>query len=224
MGFVEPLYAITVATCNYLILFTQPRGQTVLHYALSCQKDEQLDLVKMLLERGANPNIQDIVSISMWLYGCLHETEWLAYIMHRDCVMSLIKLLTLLWNWQDGLTPLMKAVAVGHEESTKLLLQKSCCVNLQENVGLFSSYLLKTRPLWLLYYIQENGWSVLHIATNKGRADVVKLLIDYSADIDFTLKDKVCQHLLYYHIWVWNKGNVVSKCFIHFRMVKQHYK
>ena len=137
VGFVESVYTITVATWNYvLLLFTV--------YTAKWTDCPALCLV--LSEGWAVGPSQDVAwarSKSQYSGHCKHinVTIWLltwnrvAGLHHWDCVMSLIELLTFLWNWQDGLTPLMKAAAVGHEESTKLILQNICRVNLQENVG-----------------------------------------------------------------------------------------
>ena len=95
----------------------------------------------------------------------------------------------------------MKAVEAGNVEMVAILLQRQCNINLQEYVRHLYTVqssnnieLMCTVTNFCCYTcMQTRGWSVLHIAANKGKTEILEILTNFTSEyeIDFTLKDKV---------------------------------
>ena len=79
----------------------------------------------------------------------------------------------------------MVATDKGHVETVKLLLEAKASVNYTEEVS-HQTVLIHNGKVALS---QSSGWSALFFAAKKGHLAIVKLLLEYEADM--SLKAKV---------------------------------
>ncbi|TQS33635.1 hypothetical protein Golomagni_06011 [Golovinomyces magnicellulatus] len=159
--------------------------RTPLSIAVSC--DNEIDLVKVLLEHGANPN--HLVDDRTMLHNAIdngdenvaklllqhgadhrvlneHGTNALQHAAQAD-FKELVDLITQKDSsvneaTEGGWSPLMMAVDDGYANMVALLLEKGADIN----------------------YATENSWPALTIAASKGNMDILTMLLDHGADID----------------------------------------
>ena len=79
----------------------------------------------------------------------------------------------------------MTASFSGCVDIVKILMDAKANLNTQDKVNHSSRK--------ILYYVlslshQQNGWAALHLAAQEGRADVVRLLAEAGANINFQTK------------------------------------
>ena len=125
-------------------------GRAPLHYAA---REGRVEVMKLLLERGAYPNA--------WDNGGMTPLHYAA---ERGDV-EIVRLLLEKWAYpnardQMGRTPLHEATKNGHVDVVRLLLEHGANPNAKD----------------------EDGRTPLHEATKNGHVDVVKLLLEHGAD------------------------------------------
>ncbi|KAK2723984.1 hypothetical protein QYM36_002353 [Artemia franciscana] len=170
--------------CELLIDFgakldaTNVYGETPLEPAI---RTSNLDLVKLLLKRGANPNCRE----------CLHHAVW-------EGKADVCKLLIQSGAELDatnvyGETPLGTAIRTSNLDLVKLLLKHGANPNCGECFG-FAPPLhmaiinnnLELVKLLLKRGANPNCGECLHLAVTKGGADLCNLLIKSGAELDAT--------------------------------------
>ena len=133
-----------------IVVNTTVSGCTCLHIA---SMGGCTDTVELLLQVGADPNIQT------------HDDKTandLSYLPSNILLQPQLKSSLLLGDFQtdSGYTALMFASFNGHTEIVQLLLNANAIPDLQT----------------------ENGVTALHLAAGKGYPDIVQLLLEYGAD------------------------------------------
>ena len=164
-------------------------GWTDLH---SAAFDGNVEEVKELLKKGANPNVRE------------KDGDTPLHVAARKGSVDVVELL--LKHGADpnildkyGWTPLHNAAREGHVEVVKLLLEHGADPNIQDEYGdtplhdaVFKGH-VNVVELLLKHGADPNiqnkyGWTPLHAAASEGRVEVVKLLLEHGANP--TVKDK----------------------------------
>ncbi|AYP74268.1 ankyrin repeat protein [Fowlpox virus] len=161
-------------------------NHTPLFYAV---KKNDCNMVKLLLDNGANVNVQDSVG-----YSCLHFAG-----IHSSCteiISMLIQYGTELnsFDWV-GRTPLHVFVIESNFEAVKLLLKAGAYVNVKDKCRQFPIYysVVKSDHLisgLLLKYganpntVSDSGETLLSIAVTSSNTLLVEQLLLYGAEVD----------------------------------------
>lgn len=172
------------------------RNATALHWAIT-----ELPKVKLLLDRGADPNVHSVEGRTPLLLAAQQPTG-----------ADIIKLLLDKGadaNGKDltGRTPLMAAATTGSVEALRLLISKGAQVNGSMASGgnaLISA--AQSRNLAAVRFLIEEGadvnartkrgGSALDVAAGWGSLDIVKLLLEKGARVD-TQDDRGYSPLMY---------------------------
>lgn len=150
---------------NYIDINVQSfSGKTPLHIAVTLSNmrnpNDKFKIIKMLLQAGANPNIQTIISQSTVLISAvsvLSKKDVIEYLLNYGALIDMQN--------KSGDTAAMIAVNNDDYDVLQLLLQRNANVNIQNN----------------------NKQSLLHRAVEKGNKKILHLLYRYGAD--FNIKD-----------------------------------
>ncbi|ORX40351.1 ankyrin [Piromyces finnis] len=128
-------------------------GYTFLHYA--CKKGCE-NIVKYLIDRGANVNATDMNNWTPLHYACEKGYENIVkYLIDKGADINIQN--------KDRCTPLHFACDRGNEEIVKYLIEnEKIDVNSQD----------------------DNGWTPLHHACYQGNEEIVKYLIEKGADVN----------------------------------------
>ncbi|KAI0438261.1 ankyrin repeat-containing domain protein [Xylaria telfairii] len=126
---------------------------------IAAAKNGHSDIVKELLENGADPKINHNIGNSVRLSAIGTAIDAAAINGHVDIVKILTE--THVNMDTDCGTPLTSAATFGHEDIVKILLQNSADVN----------------------KVTERG-TALSAAAGNGHLDIVKLLVDHQADVN----------------------------------------
>ncbi|XP_073439946.1 transient receptor potential cation channel subfamily A member 1 isoform X2 [Dendrobates tinctorius] len=193
-GHLELMLMIINETSEEALNTLDDKGSTPLHWAVF---KNQVDSVKVLLSRGANPNIVNYYRLSP-----LH----LAIQMHyNNIVEALLDNSTTNVNLEGDLgnTPIMQACYQDNPEALLMLLNHGAKLCKRNKIGCFPIHMsvftgsLKCMEL-VLKKGEEFGFSIedhinftdneksspLHVAVQNGRLEVVKACIGYGAQID----------------------------------------
>lgn len=125
------------------------------------------DLVKFLLDAGANPNPSDGAPTALFYAIRSGNVDLVKLFIARGARVNG----GIGFGGENGHTGLMEAAAFGNVEMVKLLLDAGADVNAQ----LLQDYRVGG-------YVEKKGSTALTIAAYKGHADVVKLLLAAGAD------------------------------------------
>ncbi|KAE8599011.1 hypothetical protein XENTR_v10017018 [Xenopus tropicalis] len=175
------------------------RGNTPLHWAVQKNK---LDCLKVLLCRGADPNIQNCYRLSPLHLAIqlFHNSIAEALILHSTTDINL--------EGDLGNTPVMQACCKDNHEALNLLLGRGAKLCKQNKLGCYPIHMtafmgsLKCMDI-ILKKGEEMGYTIdhhinftnneksspLHLAVQNGNIDVVKACISYGAKIDLRQSD-----------------------------------
>ena len=183
-----------VADLNFKDKDTDRR--TALHHVVKTGKQ---DMVKFLLDRGANPNIKDSFKNTALHIAILWiNKEIISLLLDRGAKI----------DTQDhtGRTGLHYAISLKHKDIVKLLLQRGADPNLKDHNGRTALYyavweadkdmiklLLNNRANPNLK--DKDGETLLHFLISDKNTDLIKLLLEAGADPN--LKDKYHQTALH---------------------------
>ena len=172
--------------CPFECLGEQERG-TLLHVACWYRQSK---LVKLFLEKGANP---DEESTGMHRYP-LHvsaergDEETCALLISSGCTVDAVDV--------HGLTPLIWATVHGEDHVVELLIKSHADINHQSHSGAtplhYASYYGRNNTVQLLVNsgagidcLDNTGHTPFHDACRAGEARTVKLLMSLGADVTF---------------------------------------
>ena len=168
------IYLSSHFECLYLFWQTQ---MTPLH--LACLNGRK-DVVSVLLDRGANMEAQTEVSDSSF------DNNNFIYLSssHFECLYLF---------WQDQWTPLHVACKNGHKDVVLVLLDHGVNVEAQNEVSDFSfdnnNFIYLSTHFECLYLFWQIQETPLHIACEKGRKDIVSVLLDHGANMEAQNKE-----------------------------------
>ncbi|QRI42761.1 ankyrin repeat protein [Mudlarkpox virus] len=161
-------------------------NRTPLFYAV---KKDDYDMVKLLLDNGANVNVQDSVGYSCLHFAGIHNSS-------TEIISTLIQYGTELnsCDWV-GRTPLHVFVIESNFEAVKLLLKAGAYVNVRDKCRQFPIYysVVKSDHLisgLLLKYganpntLSDSGETLLSIAVTSSNTFLVEQLLLYGAEVD----------------------------------------
>ncbi|XP_041982480.1 uncharacterized protein LOC121735648 [Aricia agestis] len=148
--------------------------------------DGHVDVVRVLLEHGADPNTQDRVHGNT----ATHEAAWKGY---SRCVALLARCGALRARNAAGFAPLHLATQNGHNQTTRELLLAGAPPDLQNNYGDTSLHTAAryghagvTRILisaqCRVSEQNKNGDTALHIAAAMGRRKLTRILLEAGCD------------------------------------------
>lgn len=120
------------------------------------RNDFDMDIIKRLIEKGANVNYVNAENDSALLEAVYsgEKTELVRFLLDKGASVNMIN--------EEGSTPLIIASVNGYTEIVKLLIEKGANVNIQNN----------------------GGDSALISAMVNGRMDIAKLLIESGAEVN----------------------------------------
>ncbi|XP_075684342.1 transient receptor potential cation channel subfamily A member 1 isoform X2 [Rhinoderma darwinii] len=193
-GHLELMLMIINEASDEVLNALDNKGSTPLHW--SVQKN-QVDSVKVLLSRGANPNILNYYRMSP-----IH----LAIHLHHNCIVeALLDNSTTDVNLEGDLgnTPIMQACYKDNSEALVMLFNHGAKLCKRNKIGCFPIHMtafagsVKCMDL-ILKKGKEFGFSIedhinftdneksspLHVAVQNGRLEIVKACIGYGAKID----------------------------------------
>ena len=133
-------------------------------------KDALIDIVKMLLEHGANVNLADFDGDTALLCACQHtkydgsqfaerKTEIVKILLKHEADVNIQN--------ENGVTSLMSATQSGNVKIVKMLLEHGANVNIKSSIG--NTALMDS----------------LH-----GNADIVRMLLEHGADVSVKINSK----------------------------------
>ncbi|XP_044151009.1 transient receptor potential cation channel subfamily A member 1 isoform X1 [Bufo gargarizans] len=194
LAHLELMLMIINETSDEALNAVDNKGNTPLHW--SVQKN-QLDSAKVLLSRGADPNILNYYRMSP-----LHQAIYLHY---NSIVEALLDNSTTNVNLEGDLgnTPIMQACYKDNSEALVMLLDHDAKLCKRNKIGCFPIHMtafagsLKCMDL-VLKKGEEFGFSIedhinftdneksspLHVAVQNGRLEVVKACVGYGAKVD----------------------------------------
>ncbi|KAM9308391.1 transient receptor potential cation channel subfamily A member 1 [Gastrophryne carolinensis] len=194
-GHLEMMMMIINDTCEEDLNAVDQKGATPLHWAV--QKN-QLESVKILLCRGANPNI-----LTIYRMAPLHLAIQLHY---NSIVEVLINHSTTDINLEGDLgnTPIMQACYKDNVEALSWLVDHGAKLCKRNKIGCYPIHMTAyAGSLKCMYYVLKKGEellgfsikdhinftdneksSPLHVAVQSGHLEVVKACIGYGAKID----------------------------------------
>ena len=130
-----------------------------------------MDIVKILIEAGADVNTTDEDGTSLFMYAVAGRWEYDGYERHTDIVKMLMKAGANIYTTnQYGRTALMFAAEAGHVDTLKLLINRGADVNDTDKV---------------------DGSTALIYAAKQGKAVSMNILMDAGADVDYPNKKGV---------------------------------
>ena len=149
----------------------------------------QLEVVELLLERGADVNLQDDDNCTaLWHAVAMNRTEIVRLLLDQGDIQVDLK-------QKDGWTPLEKVCYEGYQNIVELLLNKGSDVNAQDDAGY--------GPLWnavqnnhpdivkllldqdnILVDLKQGGWTPLKKACYDGYHNIAVLLLSKGADVN----------------------------------------
>jgi ankyrin repeat protein len=180
------LASLLLATGNFELESKDNSGRTLLSRAA---EEGHEAVVKLLLEKGADPNAKDKASRTPLWWAVWAGHEAVAKLLLERAADSNAR-------DEDGRTPLWWAVWAGHEAVVKLLLEKAadpnedgqlarCCAG----VGHEAVVKLLLEKAANPNAIDKEGRTLLSWAAEKGHETIVKLLLEKAADPNAKDKD-----------------------------------
>ncbi|XP_053105352.1 transient receptor potential cation channel subfamily A member 1 [Hemicordylus capensis] len=179
---------------------TDSSGNTPLHWAT---KKKQAESVKLLLSRGANPNVfnSSMMAPLHLAVQCLHNEIVKIFVENSSTDVNL--------EGESGNTPILVACYKDNHEALKLLLENGGKVCKGNNLGCmpihaaaFSGSKLcmemiikKGEELGYsaknhINFLNHGRCSPLHLAVQSGDLEMIKMCIEYGAQIDLKQSDK----------------------------------
>jgi len=119
----------------------------------------KLQAVKYLLEHGADPSLQDITGWNVLHYASQGGNPEIIELMLSH-VPSIDSII------KEGVTPLMVAASNDKLQAVKYLLEHGADLSLQNN----------------------NGWNMLHFASQCGNPEIIELMLSHVPSIDSIIK------------------------------------
>lgn len=161
-------------------------GKTPLILASEYGKD---DIIKLLIDNGSNVNDKE----NKFGSTALHFAAFYGHLNAINILLGKGALLDERDVMYDS-TPLMSAALGGHIDVVKLLIEKGAKVDTKNNDGITPLIAATAKGNIDIVNIfinksamidvkeDEYGWTALHIAANKGFANIAKVLLDKGAD------------------------------------------
>ncbi|XP_056378121.1 transient receptor potential cation channel subfamily A member 1 isoform X2 [Hyla sarda] len=194
LGHLELMLMIINETSDEVLNAVDNKGCTALHWSVN---KNQVDSVKVLLSRGANPNL-----LNFYMLSPLH----LAIHMHYNHIVeALLDNSSTDVNIQGelGNTPIMQACYKDNSEALLMLFKRDAKLCRRNKIGCFPIHMtafagsLKCMDL-ILKKGEEFGFSIedhinftdneksspLHVAVQNGRLEIVKACVRYGAKVD----------------------------------------
>ena len=159
--------------------------KTPLHYAI---ESGNIEIAKYLIDRGANPNIQDAYSKTP-LYSAIYSgnTEIVKYLLDHNADPNSKSYYTF---------PLLAAIKLGHTEIVKSLIEHGADLGIKNtSAQTLLHYAIELKHTEIARYLIDRGVDIdtrdissgkspLHFAMHMKNMEVVKYLIEHNADID----------------------------------------
>lgn len=144
-------------------------GKTALMFALTCYPTDQIEVVKLLLKRGADPNLRDIEGLTALMLSAQRSS----YENSPEIVKLLVEggadpNIQDTYGWNGLITAVSSSTNNNSLETVKLLLDNGADVNMQDYEG-------------------ETALMNVNFYTSNNASETVKLLLERGADI--TLRD-----------------------------------
>ncbi len=141
-------------------LWKSKNKETLLHCACISRQKE---IVKLLLEKGADPNLQ---SADEYGYTPIHWAAQKGFVE----ILKILKSFNADFNILDkrGINPLVSAYNENDLKTMKILLERGADPNLWKDT---------------------KGETLLHYACRKGKTEIIKLLLEYGANPNLQSKD-----------------------------------
>lgn len=162
--------------------------QTPLHLAAITNN---IEVIRIMLEAGANPNEADRNGLTTVHHACCNRNS--------PCMAVIFKYSTFDIDLEkrnfNGHTPLHVAVEKGDKVLVRMLLEHNAKVNAMDSRNGWTPLFIAVanKDIKMLGILVEfgakvnaqsySGNSALHIATGRGYTDVVKVLVQYGADL-----------------------------------------
>jgi serine/threonine-protein phosphatase 6 regulatory ankyrin repeat subunit B len=169
---------------------TDTKGRTVLHYAVSCHKEDIVSLVSFLIGRGAQANSRDEEGATPLILACGKGHMGVA-----KALLQHVGAQALQEADNEGKTPLHYAAMWGHEETATFLLGQGAQANSRDEKGttplLWACAKGRTGVMQILVQhmgkqaVQEtgnNGVTALHTAAYCGHEETAAFLISQGAE------------------------------------------
>lgn len=172
-------------------------GRTAIFYAIN----DCGETLTLLTKAGANIKEKDIDGCTVLHYSVLRSQNQFS----DDCLVKTLLELGIEVDVQDneGSTPLMYALDAAPVSTVETLLEKGADVNIQNNDGYTplmwvagkcvhpDQYLTKCAHVLLIKganpnLLRKNGRTALMDAASENHFDLVKLLVDWGAQVDLT--------------------------------------
>ncbi|KAM5158043.1 transient receptor potential cation channel subfamily A member 1 isoform 2-T2 [Mantella aurantiaca] len=198
-GHLEIVFLIVNESTDEVLNAQDGKGSTALHWAIF---KNQVDSVKILLSRGANPNL-----LNFYRLAPLHMAIQLHY---NTIVEELLNYSTTDINLEGDLgnSPIMCACYKDNSEALVMLFNHGAKLCKRNRIGCYPIHMtafagsLKCMDL-VLKKGEEFGFSIedhinftdneksspLHVAVQNGRLEIVKACIEYGAKIDLKQND-----------------------------------
>ncbi|KAG8133687.1 hypothetical protein E2320_011453 [Naja naja] len=178
---------------------TDSSGNTPLHWAT---KEQQTESVKLLLSRGANPNILNSNMIS--------PLHWAVLYLFNDLVKIFLECSTVDVNLEGeaGNTPILVACYKDNAEALKLLIENGGDIVRANNMGCMPVHAaafsgsklcleiiikrgeeLGYSPAKHINFTNNKKCSPLHLAVQSRDLEMIKMCIEYGAQIDLKQSD-----------------------------------
>jgi ankyrin repeat protein len=150
------------------INFQDKNGDTALMWdSMSNGSNNSKDNIKLLLDNGADPNIQNVLGYTALMFASSHNNEVVELLLDKGAEINLKN--------KSGWTALMHAVDRDKYEIVKLLLDKGADINIQNNDG--------ETALMIAAYIGDSR------GDSNARMKIVHLLLDNGTNINIKNKD-----------------------------------
>ncbi|XP_062985937.1 transient receptor potential cation channel subfamily A member 1 [Elgaria multicarinata webbii] len=199
-GQLELMQMIIDGSSVEVLNVTDSSGNTPLHWAT---KKNQTESIKLLLSRGANPNILNSNTMAPLHLAvqCLYNELVKIFVEHSTTDVNL--------EGEGGNTPVLVACYKDNSEALKLLIENGAKISKTNNMGCMPVHVaafsgakacmeivmkkgedLGYSPENHINFTNIGKCSSLHLAVQSGDLEMIKMCIEYGAQIDLKQNDK----------------------------------